>query len=77
MNEASTCWVCGEQVAAVHLLSMCDVCGQDFHLNPLQTPGKDCGEVTVSDEDEPTLQFFCQSCIDGTTAARLEQQARP
>lgn len=77
MNEASMCWVCGGQEAAVRLLSMCDSCGQDFHLNPSQAPGKDCGDVTLVDEEEPMLRFFCQPCIDGTTAALLARQARP
>ncbi len=71
----TTCWVCSEQEADAQLLSMCDSCGQDFHLNPRQTPGKDCGDVSLSDEDDPVLQFFCQPCLDGTTGQLLEQRA--
>jgi hypothetical protein len=78
MTELVTCWVCGGQETDVRLLSSCDSCGQDYHLNPVQAPGKDCGEVGVVEEDEPVLQFFCQPCIDGTTAELLaNQSARP
>lgn len=74
MAELVTCWVCGGQESDPKLLSACDGCGQDYHLNPLQAPGKDCGDVTVADEDEPVLEFFCKPCMDGTTAELLEKQ---
>ena len=64
-----TCWVCGE-AAELKLLSTCDSCGQEFHLNPYQAAGKDCGEVGLGDPDDPALEFWCTPCMDGTTAAR-------
>jgi hypothetical protein len=78
MTELVTCWVCGEQETDARLLSTCDNCGQDYHLNPVQAPGKDYGEIGITDESEPVLQFFCQPCIDGTTGELLANQpARP
>jgi len=77
MSQSTTCWVCGEDEANAALLSLCDSCGQQYHLNPYQSPGKDCGDVTIG-SDEPSLQFFCQPCTDGATGALLEgQSARP
>jgi len=63
MSEVVTCRVCGELEQDAKLLATCDSCSNDFHLNPYQTPGKDCGEVTIDDMEEPTLQFYCRACI--------------
>jgi hypothetical protein len=74
MTTTVTCWVCGESETDPRLLTSCDNCGQDFHLNPINDPGKDCGDVALTDESEPVLEFFCQPCMDGTTAELLERQ---
>ncbi len=77
MSQSTGCWVCGEEEATEQLLSTCDSCGQTYHLNPYRSPGKDCGDAAIVGE-EPTLQFLCQPCIDGTTGPLLEgQSARP
>lgn len=75
MDAATTCWVCEETGVDARLLSSCDGCGQDYHLNPYQTPGKDCGDASLDSGGEPTLEFFCRPCMDGTTAALIEARA--
>ncbi len=75
MEQATTCWVCSEAVSDSRLLSSCDGCGQDYHLNPYQAPGKDCGDASLDGSGEPTLMFFCRPCMEGTTAALLEARA--
>ncbi|MEZ4554357.1 MAG: hypothetical protein AB7L91_00290 [Dehalococcoidia bacterium] len=70
-----TCWVCEETVEDRRLLASCDGCGQDYHLNPYQTPGKDCGDASIDSGLEPTLDFFCRPCMEGTTAQLREARA--
>ena len=64
MAEASTCVVCGEPVDESNS-SVCNGCGDRFHLNQRNDrPGKDCGAVWV-DEQYLALEFACQRCLDG------------
>jgi hypothetical protein len=73
-ETAVSCWVCGETETDRRLVSECDSCGQLFHLNPYQTPGKDCGDVDLIEEDDPVLEFFCRPCMEGTTEALRAQR---
>ena len=78
MAEAQVCIVCGEAVDASNL-SVCNSCGQPFHLNPRNDrPGKDCGAVWI-DEQYLALEFACQRCLDGASPAesRKPQVRRP
>ena len=61
---ADICAVCEEAEANPALLQDCSECGRLFHLNPYQTPGKDCGDAWMG--EEPTLQFFCQPCLEAS-----------
>jgi hypothetical protein len=48
---------------------VCNSCGERFHLNQRNDqPGKDCGAVWVNDQ-YLALEFACQRCLDGETAA--------
>ena len=63
MADPQTCSVCGEVEADPALLSDCFGCWQLFHLNPYNTPGKDCGDAWVGGPEGQTLQFMCNPCI--------------
>ncbi len=70
MAEAQVCVVCGEPVDESNS-SMCNSCGQPFHLNPRNDrPGKDCGAVWI-DEQYLALEFACQRCLDRARPAEL------
>jgi hypothetical protein len=62
-SAKSSCSVCHEALEA-HTETYCNVCGLPFHLNQRSDiPGKDCGEVSISDE-HLGLEFFCRNCIE-------------
>lgn len=63
-SAKSSCSVCHEALEA-HTEAYCNVCGRPFHLNQRSDiPGKDCGDVSISDE-HLGLEFFCRNCIEG------------
>lgn len=74
---ADTCAICNELEPDLALLTDCSACGRLFHLNPYQTPGKDCGDAWMG--DEPTLQFFCTDCLQqyGLVPPALEPAQAP
>ena len=53
-TEAIVCIVCGERVEDEILLEYCWGCGERFHFNPTNGPGKDCG--------------LCKTCQGGACA---------
>lgn len=44
------------------LLAVCFRCGQWFHLNPYQRPGRDCGDAILGDE-EMGVHYYCNPCL--------------
>ena len=68
MAEQVVCAVCGE-AGDGKTTSICNVCGEPFHLNPRNdVPGKDCGAVWIN-EQFLSLEFACQRCLDGDAPA--------
>ena len=60
---AETCVVCGE-AADESTSSVCNACGERFHLNQRNdTPGQDCGAVWIN-EQYLALEFACRRCLD-------------
>lgn len=60
-SAKSSCFVCRESLAsgdAAH----CGECGNGYHLNQTQGPGKDCGEVWIN-EEHMGLEFACNTCL--------------
>lgn len=58
------CSVCGDRLEA-HTEAFCNVCGERYHLNQrLDLPGKDCGEVWIS-EEHLALEYACRTCLEG------------
>lgn len=69
------CVVCGEPTDETNS-SICNGCGQRFHLNQRSDrPGKDCGEVWVN-ELYLALEFGCFNCLRGRTASPRAEEAR-
>lgn len=65
------CRVCGEPTEP-HTKSLCGMCGMVFHLNSrTDMPGKDCGQVWVSDE-HMALEFACDICLAPAQPAGLD-----
>ena len=63
MAESRSCVVCGE-AADGSTTSVCNSCGEWFHLNQRNDrPGKDCGAVWIN-EQYLALEFACQRCLD-------------
>lgn len=63
MAESSSCSVCGEG-ADDRTSSICNSCGERFHLNQRNDQeGADCGSVWI-DEQHLGLEFACQRCLD-------------
>lgn len=71
-GEPYVCIVCDEPETNLDLFATCDGCGNLYHYNPRMTPGKDCGEAWIEDE-EVGIQFYCRTC---TETARQEDQDR-
>ena len=70
--EVYVCIVCAVGETRQDLLSTCDGCGDLYHFNPRMTPGKDCGDAWIEDE-EVGIQFYCHNCMD---AAKQEDRDR-
>jgi len=48
-----------------HTEAFCNACGLAYHLNQrLDLPGKDCGQVWIS-EEHLALEFACNTCLAG------------
>lgn len=63
MADSSTCTICGE-AADDRTSSICNNCGERFHLNQRSDQeGKDCGAVWIDDQ-HLALEFACQRCLD-------------
>ena len=63
MTESESCVVCGE-AANERNASICNACGERFHLNQRNdTDGRDCGAVWIN-EQYLALEFACQRCLD-------------
>lgn len=63
-TEIPNCVVCSEPVEP-DFQAWCLQCSSIYHLQQRQDrPGKDCGDVWIS-EESMSLEFRCQSCIDG------------
>ena len=63
MAESSACSICGEG-ADDRTSSICNSCGERFHLNQRNDQeGTDCGSVWI-DEQHLGLEFACQRCLD-------------
>ena len=74
MAERS-CVVCGE-AADESASSVCNSCGERFHLNPRNDrPGKDCGAVWIN-EQYLALEFACQRCLDEASGAAPKPRPR-
>jgi len=72
---ADVCSVCDE-AAGDDELSVCNSCGEPFHLNQRNDrPGKDCGVVWIN-EQFPALEFACQRCLDGGGAQQPAERPR-
>ncbi len=78
MSDDLTCHVCGQTVTDAKLLADCDQCGKLYHLNPRSdVEGIDCGTAWAGLGDSPSVQFFCQTCIDAETAQATPPEASP
>lgn len=65
MAETWPCVVC-QEAADESDSSICNSCGERFHLNQRNNqPGKDCGTVWIN-EQYLALEFACQRCLDAT-----------
>ena len=74
MGESWSCVVCGEE-ADEHTSSVCNLCGERFHLNQRNDrPGKDCGAVWIN-EQYLALEFACQRCL-GSDEPAVEAKPR-
>ncbi len=63
MTDVLICTVCSGSADETNA-SDCYSCGALFHLNQRNdVPGKDCGDVWVSDESL-ALEFACRTCLD-------------
>lgn len=71
-TDVFVCIVCGDREVIEDLFATCDGCGELYHYNPRMTPGKDCGDAWIEDE-EIGIQFYCNSCMN---AAKREDQDR-
>jgi hypothetical protein len=75
MPDGLRCVVCGEPVDE-KTSSICDNCGERFHLNPRSdVSGKDCGAVWIN-EQHLGLEFACQRCLDGRAPVPPAPQPR-
>jgi hypothetical protein len=72
--ETFTCIVCGESDERESLFEYCNGCGELYHFNRTNGPGKDCGDAWIEDE-EVGLQFFCNTCMERQKAEDQEQMA--
>ena len=73
MGEPWCCVVCGEAVD-VTTSSVCNACGERFHLNQRNDrEGKDCGSVWIN-EQYLAVEFACQRCL---TPDALAEPPRP
>ena len=78
MAESLACVVCDEEVDE-RTSSVCNSCGERFHLNQRNDqPGKDCGSVWVN-EQYLALEFACQRCLgsDEPAASPKPRVLRP
>ena len=60
-SAKSSCSVCAEPLDA-RAEAFCGECGNTYHLNQTQGPGKDCGEVWIN-EEHMGLEFACNRCL--------------
>lgn len=66
--EPTLCVVCLEPVDETNS-SVCNGCGERYHLNPRNDrPGKDCGDVWIN-EQYLALEFACALCLKGPPSA--------
>jgi hypothetical protein len=72
--ETFTCTVCGESEALESFFEYCNGCGELFHFNRTNGPGKDCGDAWI-EEEEVGLQFFCNNCMERQKAEDQQQMA--
>jgi hypothetical protein len=70
--DVYVCIVCAVSETQEDLLATCDGCGNLYHYNPRMTPGKDCGDAWIEDE-EIGIQFYCNNCMN---SAKREDQDR-
>lgn len=75
MADAPRCTVCGEP-ADDGTSSVCNSCGERFHLNQRNDAGgKDCGAVWIN-EQYLALEFACQRCLDEASGAAPKPRPR-